>query len=162
MSSASVIMYSNVWNIQSKLCHYEFQMLINTRLQIGFRIMNGAKCPTNVKSTASLNRGMPFLPSRNNLSRKTCKNWFIFSTPWFNHSKQNPHLYNYNEHLRPSFFYLVHLIHIPSYKLYLVTWTPPFSLYLTSNVSILLQSSQIMDTYLFHHRQGRLAFASLS
>ena len=65
----------------------------------------------------------------------------------------------YSEHLRPSFFDLVHLI-ITSYKLCFVNWTPPFLSVLTSNVCILLQSSQIMDTYLFNHRHGHLAFAS--
>ena len=66
----------------------------------------------------------------------------------------------YNEQLRPRILYLFHLIHITSYKLCLVIWTPPFSLILTSNVCILLQSLQTMDTYLFHNRQGHLAFAS--
>ena len=36
----------------------------------------------------------------------------------------------------------------------------PFSLILTSKVCILQQNSQIMATYLFHHTQGHLAFAS--
>ena len=76
------------------------------------------------------------------------------------HTKPNPYWCNLNEHLRPNFFYLVHLIHVTSYKLCLVIWMPPFSLILTSNVCILLQSSQIMDTYLFHHRQGHLVLAS--
>ena len=68
----------------------------------------------------------------------------------------------FNEHLRPNFFYLVHLIYVTSYKLCLVIWMPPVSLILTNNVCTLLQSSQITDTYsyLFHHRQGHLAFAS--
>ena len=65
----------------------------------------------------------------------------------------------YSEHLRPSFFDLVHLI-ITSYKLCFVNWTPPFLSVLTSNVCILLQNSQIMDTYLFNLRHGHLAFAS--
>ena len=65
----------------------------------------------------------------------------------------------YNEHLRPNFFYFVHLI-ITSYKLCFVNWMPPFLSVLTSNVCILLQNSQIMDTCLFNHRHGHLAFPS--
>ena len=152
-------MYTNYWNTQSKPCHYELQMPINIHLQIRFRIMNNAKCPINIKSISSLNWECHFCHRQtSNLSRKTCKNWFISSTPWFSHTKPNP--YWYNEHLRPKLFYLAHLIPAASYKLCLVIWTPPFSLILTNNVCILLQSSQIMDTCLFHHRQGHLAFAS--
>ncbi len=63
--------------------------------------------------------------------------------------------------MRPDFFYLVHLIHITSYKLYLVTWTPTFLLILTSTVCILLQSSQIMDTYLFHYRHDTKTYLKM-
>ena len=62
----------------------------------------------------------------------------------------------YNEHLRPNYFYFVHLMHVTSYKLCLVIWMPPFSLLLISNGCILLQSSQIRPIY----RQCHLAFAS--
>ena len=37
---------------------------------------------------------------------------------------------------------------------------PPFLLILTSNIYILQQSSQIMDSYFFHHRKGHLAVIS--
>ena len=114
--------------------------------------MNGAKCPINIKYVASLIVEMPILPSTNNLS---------FTEKHVKTDSFLPHLDStkqiqihtdttYNEHLRPNFFYLVHLIYVTSYKLCLVIRTPPFSLILTNNVCILLQSSQIMDTYLFH------------
>ena len=92
----SLMMYKYVWNTQLKPCHYKFQMLVSIHLQIRYHLMNGAKCPINIKSIASLNIGMPLLPSTNwiNLSRKTCKNWFISSTPSFSHTKPNPYWYN--------------------------------------------------------------------
>ena len=137
-------------------------MPINIHLQICFRIINGAKCPINIKSVASLNMRMPFLPSNKQLifhEKHVKTGSFLLH---LDSAIQNQiHIdTTYNEHLRPKFFYLVLLIHVTSYKLCLVIWTPPFSLILTSNVRILLQSSQIMDTYLFHHRQGHLELTS--
>ena len=55
----------------------------------------------------------------------------------------------YNEHLRPSLFYLVHLI-ITSYKLCFVNWTPPFLSVLTSNVCISESESEyVLSQYKF-------------
>ena len=136
-------------------------MPINIHLQIRFRIMNSEKFPITLNlSLVSTGNAIFAIDKRLIFHEKHVKIGSFL--PHLDSAIQNQtHIdTTYNEHLRPKFFYIVHLIPVTSYKLCLVIWTPPFSLILTGNVCILLQSSQIMDSYLFHHRQGHLAFAS--